>query len=185
MVIQQWASFLMVTWITPKYWGAVEVQLVEVLCTVILETIRRTFWILRSMHISCLFSSIFWNKPNCLVIKWYLSYIAWIALFLSHVTCISCWGYVLKFITVSSKASCWTQSWVSFTNLPHFLTLTVYDVSYCLIKSWSLMQLLSSKFLYQYYVIIPCLPSKICYQYIVNNCISLLSNARWLVCINR
>jgi hypothetical protein len=59
----------MVTWITPKYLGAVEVQLVEVLCTVIWETIRHTFWILRSMHISCLFSSTFWNKPNCLVIN--------------------------------------------------------------------------------------------------------------------
>jgi hypothetical protein len=40
------------------------------------------------------------------------------------------------------------------------------------------MQLLSSKFLYQYYVIIPCLPSQICFQYVVINCISLLSNAR-------
>jgi hypothetical protein len=69
MVIQQWASFLMVTWITPKYWGAVEVQLVEALCTVIWETIHHTFWILRFMHISYLFSNTFWNKPNCRVMK--------------------------------------------------------------------------------------------------------------------
>lgn len=70
MVIQQWASFLMGTWITAKDWCAAEGQLVEVLCIVILETTHLIFWILRCKHISCLFNSTFWSKLNCQVMRY-------------------------------------------------------------------------------------------------------------------